>query len=347
MRLAILTLDFPPDTGGVQTYLGEISPRLSRRGEVCVITPVATSSAEPFHREVVPPTIPAFIRALRQFAPDRVLVGHAHPRLLIPAALVAWRRYAVCAYGNDYLAAQRRWHRPIFNALLHRANPLITISRANALRLRQLGVPHPVVIYPGTDPLRFYPPPVPPPPPWTLLTVGRLVPRKGIDLVIQTLPSLLDDFPALRYRIVGDGPDRARLEALADRLGVSEVLEFSGRVPDAQLPEVYCGAHIFVMPVREERASVEGFGIVYLEASASGLPVVAGRSGGAVEAVRDGETGFLVPPGDRVALLRVLRRLLLDPNLRHCMGTAGRRWVEEKMNWDRAAQEVLDVLKGN
>jgi phosphatidylinositol alpha-1,6-mannosyltransferase len=127
-----------------------------------------------------------------------------------------------------------------------------------------------------------------------------------------------------------------------------DVVEFVGRVPDDALPDIYRRSDVFVMPAREETssASVEGFGIVYLEASASGLPVVAARSGGAEEAVIDGETGFLVPPDDPDALTRVLRKLVLDAECRHSMGQAGRRWVEEEMNWDRAAAEIAFLLAG-
>ncbi|NOZ28443.1 MAG: glycosyltransferase family 4 protein [Chloroflexi bacterium] len=350
MRIALLTLDFPPGVGGVQTYLYEIACRLAKRHELIVVTPVGASpdAEEPFRRVVLPSSTPwAFARSLGALRPDRVLVGHAHPRLLVPAALVARGRYGAIAYGNDYLAAQRRWHRPLFNWLLGRSRPLVTITRANAELLRRLGLPRPVVVYPGTDPTRFRPPPSPPESPFVLLTVGRLVPRKGIDMVLRVLPALLAEFPGLRYRVAGDGPDRPRLERIARDLGVAHAVEFLGRVPDERLPDLYRSAHVFVMPAREEReaASMEGFGIVYLEASASGLPVVAGRSGGAVEAVREGETGLLVPPDDPEALTRTLRDLLGDAALRRRMGQAGRRWVEEEMNWDRAAKGILRALE--
>jgi len=348
MRIALLTLDFFPTPGGGQQYLSQVARRLAEDHQVVVITPVASArEQEPWRRWVVPPTVVAFIRALSAARPDHVLVGHAHPRLLIPAALATWGRYTTITYGSDYLAAQRCWHRSLFNWLLAHSCPLITITWANAERLQALGLPAPVVIYPGTDPNRFAPPPQPPPSPPTLLTVGRLVPRKGIDTVLQALPVLLAEFPGLRYWVVGDGSDRARLEQIAHNLGVTQAVEFVGQVSDQILPEVYRMAHIFVMPVREEQetASIEGFGIVYLEAAASGLPVVAGRSGGAVEAVQEGKTGFLVPPNDPEALIQALRKLLTDPALRRRMGQTGRRWVEEEMNWDRAAREMLKALE--
>jgi len=349
VKIALLTLDFPPGVGGVQQYLFEIARRLGVAYELTVVTPVGGPLPKvPFHRLILPSCHPwTFARVLLVLKPDHVLVGHTHPRLLLSAALCASKRYAAIAYGNDYLAAQNRWHRPLFNALLSGAHPLITISQANAWRLRALGIPNPVIIPPGTDPVRFSPPPQEPPGPPTLLTVGRLVPRKGVDTVLQALPLLLSEFPRLRYLIVGDGPDRPRLEALARDLGIASAVEFSGRVPDEALPQVYQRTHLFVMPVREEQEgiSIEGFGIAYLEASASGLPVIAGRSGGAAEAVRDGVTGIVVPPDDLGALADALLRLLHDPELRRRMGQAGRRWVEEEMNWDRAAHQMQAVLE--
>ena len=117
-------------------------------------------------------------------------------------------------------------------------------------------------------------------------------------------------------------------------------------VSDSELPEIYRQATIFVMPARAEyhAGSVEGFGIVYLEAGASGLPVVAARTGGAAEAVLANETGLLVPPDDPPALALALARLLDDGALRQRMGRAGRRWIEREMNWDRAAQQFLSII---
>jgi phosphatidylinositol alpha-1,6-mannosyltransferase len=146
--------------------------------------------------------------------------------------------------------------------------------------------------------------------------------------------------------IVGDGPDRPRLQSLVQALKLQNVVSFRGEVTDAQLLATYHQAHIFVMPVREEQqaASVEGFGIVYLEASACSLPVIAGRSGGAIEAVRDGQTGYLVEPRDPEALAKKVLTLLQNAELRQQMGQNGRRWVETEMNWDRAAQQFLQIL---
>ena len=284
-------------------------------------------------------------RQLAKLRPHLTIVGHAHPRLLLPAAILR-RRYIALAYGNDFEAAQLRWHAPIFNRLLANAHSLVTISHANAQRLQDLGLPAPEILYPGTHPDRFAPPAVPPSGPPVLLTVARLVPRKGIDTVLLALPSLLDRSPDLQYWIVGNGPARASLSQQAQELGLIHAVRFMDEVPDDELPEIYRRASIFVMPVRADyhAGSVEGFGIVYLEASASGLPVVAANSGGAAEAVIENETGLLVPPDDPAALEQALTRLLDDAALRQSLGRNGRRWVENEMHWDRAGKQFISTI---
>lgn len=348
MRIALLTMSFPPQTGGVQTYLSEILQRITLQHQVTIITPVKAEKVGrdgPARLRPRPANLVGYFRALRHVGPERLVVGHAHPQLLIPAILYHSSSYLALAYGNDYLAAQRRWHRPLFNRLLANARPLVTITQSNAKRLEKLGAGRPKVIYPGTDPERFSPAKSREKSSIVLLTVGRLVPRKGIDTVLNALPLLHEDFSDVIYRIAGAGPDEPRLKALVEELGLQNSVQFLGRVPDGSLPAVYRQADVFVMPVREEvqRASVEGFGIVYLEASASGLPVVAGRSGGAIEAVRDRETGLVVEP-DAEAVASALTTLFKDEALRKRLGAAGRRWVEDEMNWDRAARQMAEAL---
>ncbi len=157
----------------------------------------------------------------------------------------------------------------------------------------------------------------------------------------------------LQYWIAGDGPQRAALGRLARNLGVEHAVSFlgdvshnasSGVIPN--LPELYRQATIFVLPTRVDRETgPEGFGIVYLEASASGLPVVAARSGGAAEAMIENETGLLVPPDDPPALTKAILRLLNDSGMRDRMGRAGRRWVESEMNWDRAGRQMISIIE--
>ena len=347
-HLVILTLDFKPDPGGVQEYLFQLSQRVGKQYRVTVITPVGgeLSEAPSFQRVQLAQVSPVAIwRLLKTLAPTHVLVGHAHPKLLVGAWF--WGRYAVLAYGNDFLAAQRRWHRPFFNYLLRQAKPLMAISRATAVALENIINQAPAVIYPGTEPARFSPDQTRQPQETPLLlTVGRLVPRKGIDLMLRALPLILRE-TAVTYLIGGSGPDRARLEQLVQELGIQQAVRFLGRIPDDELPHLYASADLFVMPNREIQAegSLEGFGIVFLEASASGLPVIAGRSGGAVEAVQPGITGLLVAPDSVEELAAAVLTLLRDAPKRQQMGQAGRQWVETEMNWDRTARQFMDLLQ--
>ena len=350
MEIALLTLDFPPSVGGVQQYLYELCRRIGRH---CCLTTVvprgnpALFKGEPFRVLPVHSSQPwYFARVLAMLRPHLTLVGHAHSRLLLPAAVLSRGRYMALTHGNDFEAAQLRWHAPIFNRLLSGAHPLVTNSRANARRLRDLGLPEPEIILPGTDPDRFTPMHAPHTGPPIILTVARLVSRKGIDTVLKALPPLLQLAPRLQYWIVGEGPEQSSLVQLVQDLQLSDAVRFLNSVSAADLPELYRRASIYVMPSREEyhTGSVEGFGIVYLEASASGLPVVAARSGGAAEAVIEDETGLLVPPDDPPALAKALARLLNDSALRQRLGSNGRSWVENEMNWDRVGRQFMSII---
>lgn len=347
-HIAILTLDYPPQVGGVQNFLHEIALRLAEERQVTVITPV---KGEPRERDRLRRQAPSnagflgFRLALARLHPTHVVVGHAHPRLLLAAATRPGG-FAAFAQGNDFLAAQKHWHRPLFNYLLGLARPLMTNSGAMARRLGEMGLSGATPVHPGIDALRFCPATEERSGPPVLLSVCRLVPRKGLDMVIAVMPALLAEFPELRYLIVGDGPDRPRLEQLVMAGGLQRSVRFAGRISPEELPVYYRSGHIFVLPTREEKqqASVEGFGIAFLEASASGLAIVAGRSGGVEEAVKDEISGFLVPPSDQPALTETLLRLLRLPELRRQLGQAGRVWVEREMSWERAAGDLLAAL---
>lgn len=355
MRIAILSEEFPPMIGGIAEYLGNVARELGKNHEVTVwsLPPINFGREEVGEKEVtyarrpLPRTLWGIWRAVQQWRPDRVIVGHTNLRLLLAARLAVGGCYLALAYGNDFLAAQRAWYRTVVNYLLAQARPLITVSHNSAGRLRDLGIPNPVVIYPGTDPRRFFPPDHPPPPPFTLLSVGRLVQRKGLDVAVRAVADLRNRHPNIRYLIGGRGPERPHLQHLARDLGVTDIVHFLDRVPATELPDLYRQAHVFVLPLREESLadSIEGFGMVFLEAAATAVPSVAGRTGGAVEAVRDGETGLLIPPANQDALVRAVERLIQDEDLRQRLGRNGRRWVEEEMNWERVAHEFERWLR--
>jgi phosphatidylinositol alpha-1,6-mannosyltransferase len=179
-----------------------------------------------------------------------------------------------------------------------------------------------------------------------VVCVSRLVPRKGQDMLVRALPGIRRRVPDAALLVVGAGPDADRLARLARSVGVDAHTVFTGEVPWSEVPAHFAAGDVFAMPCRTRRAGldVEGLGMVYLEASASGLPVVAGDSGGAPDAVREGETGFVVPGRDVAAIADRVATLLADRDLATRMGRAGRAWVEAEWGWDRLAGRMADLL---
>jgi len=148
--------------------------------------------------------------------------------------------------------------------------------------------------------------------------------------------------------LVGDGPYRGELGRLAERTGVADSVVFTGPVPAAELPAYYRAGNVFAMPCRTRRGGldVEGLGIVYLEASASGLPVVGGDSGGAPDAILDGETGYVVPGRDVAAIARRIAELLADPAGAAALGEKGVAWVDREWRWELVAERLWQILAG-
>jgi phosphatidylinositol alpha-1,6-mannosyltransferase len=179
-----------------------------------------------------------------------------------------------------------------------------------------------------------------------IVCVSRLVARKGQDSLIRALPAIRARAPRAALLIVGSGPYGNALRALATRNNVADHVVFTGNVSDEDLPAHFAAGDIFAMPCRTRRggADVEGLGIVYLEASAVGIPVVAGNSGGAPDAVREGETGFVIDGRDPVAVADTIGGLLADAGQRAALGAAGRRWVERDWQWDTMAARLRGLL---
>lgn len=295
--------------------------------------------------------------------PDVVHCGNIRP-----TGFVAWWAlartgvpYLVYVNGGDLLIERRkarhRLKRVAARFIFRRAAGIVANSAwtADLSRdtMRMLGVqPMPPIAHIdlGTDPAHFRPDrdtgalrrELALSGALVMLTVARLVPHKGQDIGIRALALLRAEFPTLHYLIVGAGPDLVRLRDLAAALGVAERVTFAGQLTDDAIAEAYATADVYLGASRAEGdVSIEGFGIAFVEAAASGTPVVAGRSGGVASAVRDGETGLLVDPEDVHAVSEALARLLRDRSLRETMGRAGRHAVETHFNWDRVARETL------
>jgi phosphatidylinositol alpha-1,6-mannosyltransferase len=377
MRLLFVTQDFPPDRGGIQTYSWEVAHRISDQVEAAeVMAPRRSDAASvdqtaPFPVTRVPgrpdwlpvTALPTVARRAVRLRAD--VAVHAQWQTVGASALARWltgypRRIVCAAHGRELLfnplsgrlglgAAYdrfRRWS-------LAQPDALLPVSRYTAGLLEDQGVPPARlrVVPNGTDPERFRPRggrvlrdrlgigarPM-------LLTVGRLVPRKGVDTVLRALPRIAASVPEVRYVVAGTGPARSRLERLAVRRGVSDRVHFVGHVADDALPAYYSAADLFVMPAREAPPDVEGFGLVFLEANACGTPAVGARSGGVPDAIVDGETGLLVPPAAPTALASALASLLHAPERLATLGRQGRTRTRRTANWQEVARNVHAVL---
>jgi phosphatidylinositol alpha-1,6-mannosyltransferase len=376
MRLVLVTQDFPPARGGIQTWAVEMARRLSRRCErLTVIAPAAEgveSDDEALGVRVIRTgtsntlvlrSAPALARLVTREGFDRTL--HAQwstaPAARVLRRLGKLKRVAIAAHGRELLlepwarvgAAQRGYDR-VRSRELAGADVVLAASRYTAELARGLGAAEERVrvTRSGTDPERFRPHdasslrirlglgarPL-------VLTIARLVPRKGIDSVLAALPVVRQVVPDVTYVVGGEGPDRERLEEIARRLGIADCVRFVGGIADDELPLWYSLGDVFAMPSRSEPPDVEGFGIVYLEAAACERPVVATRAGGVPDAVVDGVSGVLVEPDDLDGLARTLGELLLDPARRIELGRRARARVIAELTWEKVAERTFLALE--
>lgn len=305
-------------------------------------------------------------RLARTIHPEFVWCGNLKPAGY-PARWIRKRLgmpYGILLYGTDLLLLQHRIRRSAIKrawarSLIGSASVLVAISRWTRLEalslLDELGLKRSeleVRLLPlGTDPEHFRPR-VDSSSVRTryglterrwLLTVARLVSHKGIDTVLHVLAALRDQHPDLGYLVVGRGNRQSQLEGLARDLGVADRVRFLTNVPDSDLPALYNTAEIYLGLSRPTDLMVEGFGISLSEASASGIPVVAGLGGGIPDAVRDGETGLLVDAEGPEAAIGAVRLLLQDRELARRLGAEGRRAVETYYNWQRVVTELAGI----
>ena len=269
--------------------------------------------------------------------------------------------YGVIVYGTELLLIaakirRSRFKRRTAGGLIGNAAVLVAISRWTAdlarevLELLDLDIPIETVPL-GTTPTHFRPGVDASAvrakyglhgAPW-LLTVARLEWHKGIDTVMKGLPAVRAAHPTARYAVAGVGDRLPQLEQLKQSLGLGDAVRFLGGVPDDELPALYNAADLYVGASRRHDLLAEGFGISLVEASACGLAVVGGRSGGVPDAVREGETGILVDPDDPAAVAAGVTELLSDPERRKRLGAAGRKAVETYYNWDRVARDLIAI----
>ncbi|MGW1543561.1 glycosyltransferase family 4 protein [Streptomyces sp. NPDC002309] len=378
-KTLIVTNDFPPRPGGIQAFLHNMALRLDpgrlvvyastwkRTGEGLEAT-AAFDAEQPFtvvrdRTTMLLPT-PAVTRQavalLRAHECTAVWFGAAAPLGLMAPALrrAGAERLVATTHGHEAgwaaLPAARQLLRRIGDSTdtltylgeYTRSRIAGALTRDAAARMTRLP--------PGVDEKTFHPGsggdrvrarlglsgrPV-------VVCVSRLVPRKGQDTLILAMPRILSKEPDAVLLLVGGGPYEGELRKLARETRVEDSVVFTGAVPWSELPAHYGAGDVFAMPCRTRRGGldVEGLGIVYLEASATGLPVVAGDSGGAPDAVLDGETGWVVRGGSVEDAADRIVTLLGDAELRRRMGERGRAWVEERWRWDLLAERLKELL---
>ncbi len=378
MSLIMIADDFPPAVGGIQTYAHELALATAELGEEVAVVASAQPGAEAVDAAlpcavVRVPTAGSYPAAAMNLATGVQMALRelsAPPRCLVatkwspegPAAILAARALprpiVLIGHGGEFGNAggnlvkwlvQRAVLRRTARCLANSAYTADLFARARIPRER-IGI-----IYGGVRPERFERDPaeaaalrgelgVGDAP--VLLTVARLVERKGHAMVLRALPAVRAQVPDVRYVIVGDGPMHELLEGLVGDLGLGDAVVFAGCVAEERVPLCYLAADLFVMPglpVRGELA--EGLGLAFLEAAAAGVPSVGTQFGGIPDAIADGATGLLVPPQDQEALAGALVRLLTDGDLRARMGAAARERALREFTWRRVAERFLAELE--
>ncbi|MER5477977.1 glycosyltransferase family 4 protein [Streptomyces sp. NPDC002734] len=378
-KTLIVTNDFPPRPGGIQAFLHNIALRLDperfvvyastwKRSREGVQATAAFDAEQPFRvvrdrTTMLLPTPGATRRAvglLREHGCTSVWFGAAAPLGLMAPALrkAGATRLVATTHGHEAGWAQLPAARQLLRRIGESTDVITYLGEYTRSRIADALTPEAaarmVQLPPGVDEKTFHPSsggdrvrarlgltdrPV-------VVCVSRLVPRKGQDTLIRAMPRILAAEPDAVLLVVGGGPYEKDLRGLARETGVERSVVFTGSVPWSELPAHYGAGDVFAMPCRTRRGGldVEGLGIVYLEASATGLPVVAGDSGGAPDAVLDGETGWVVPGGSPGDAAERIVTLLGDAELRRRMGERGRAWVEERWRWDLLADRLRDLL---
>ncbi|WEO97921.1 glycosyltransferase family 4 protein [Streptomyces sp. FXJ1.172] len=378
-KTLIVTNDFPPRPGGIQAFLHNMALRLDpdrlvvyastwKRSREGVEATAAFDAEQPFTvvrdpTTMLLPTPQATRRAaglLREHGCTSVWFGAAAPLGLMAPALrkAGAQRLVATTHGHEAGWAQLPAARQLLRRIGESTDTITYLGEYTRSRIAPALTPRAagrmVQLPPGVDEKIFHPGsggdevrarlgltdrPV-------VVCVSRLVPRKGQDTLIRAMPRILAAEPDTVLLVVGGGPYEQDLRRLARESGVEASVRFTGAVPWSELPAHYGAGDVFAMPCRTRRGGldVEGLGIVYLEASATGLPVVAGDSGGAPDAVLDGETGWVVRGGSPEEAADRIVPLLGDSGLRRRMGERGRQWVEERWRWDLLAEKLKALL---
>ncbi len=369
IKLLFVTHNFPPMKGGIPVISWEICNGLYNLGiDVRVLTSADPMDNPPDSFQVVCfkenkklgklrriSVLPAMRRVIREFKPDVVLLASIHPYAFFCERLCALHKipYAVITHGLEVLRIVRKQNLVPLEAwgakrALEHAKTVFAVSQFTAQLDRKLvGRELSVQVIPnGVNSTAFTPGDgirtdlirkagIQYNNPFLLLSVSILGPRKGHTQVLKALEILKDKYPQLFYLIAGDGSERSNLEKEVKERKLKERVIFLGMLSLQDLIETYRSVDLFILTSRTlQGKDVEGFGVVYLEANACGLPVIAGNTGGVPDAVRDGETGILIDSENPTEIASAIERLINDEYLRRTMGRNGRKWAEQH-DWSR------------
>jgi len=374
-RTLVVTNDFPPRTGGIETFVLAMASRMPQ-DRVVVHTARQRGDRRfdatlPFEvvRDPSPIMLPLpgitrrVVATARRTGCDRAWFGAAAPLGLMAPALrsAGVRRTVATTHGHEIWWAGVPGARALLRRIGERNDVVTYLGEYCRGRIAPALTPRAraamVRLTPGVDDATFRPGhgrdavrrehglgdrPV-------VVCVSRMVARKGQDMLVRALPLIRREVPGAALLLVGDGPRRRAVERLVAGLDLAGDVVLAGRVPWDRTPGYYAAGDVFCMPTRTRRAGLEpeALGICFLEAAATGLPVVAGNSGGAPDAVLEGENGFLVDGRDVGAIAGHCVRLLTDPELARAFGERGRAWVGESWHWDGLALRLRDLLAGN
>lgn len=378
MKLLIISFEHPPQPGGIGTYSYQISKNLNKLGvEISMLATTGKASKKDvinFDKKVsykisrynnytfkiidIYHRFKKTILAAKKFKSDFILV--AYPTAIYIAYLIKiilGIPYIIMGHGSEF-NNKRKYKKKLYNFALKKADFYIANSNFTAsLMNKNFSIQkNDINVIPlGADVKKFKPiynkkakqlknrlnldnKKI-------LLTVGRISERKGQDFVIKTLSKIKDDYPDLVYLIVGKGPKINEFKRLAKKLNVQDKVIFSGFVKDKDLPLYYQMSDIFILPSRNTNdGNVEGFGIVISEANLMKLPVLATTGSGIVDAVVDGETGYLIPQDDVVMLSKKIKMLIENRNLRITIGEQAREVALTKYNWTNVAKKTMKLL---
>lgn len=373
MNILFVTDNYKPGAGGISEYTHNLATQISIKcHQVVVIAPKTEEWKEFDERQEIEVarypdvTIIKYIYVLFMCASrcigrsvDWICLTTILPGgpIAILLSTIFGYNFSVTIHGLEVVFNEnkrsKRLAKPFIGLILRHSDVLITVSNFTKSKIEQEFIIEDsiYIIPPGINynmfrgSLKTKPASGPLEGQITLLTVARLVPRKGIDNVIRVLPDLIESYPKLNYRVIGDGDDMSRLKNIARKNEVCDSVHFYGYISDDELYRQYNDSDIFVMPNRQVGNSIEGFGIVFLEANCTGLPVIGGHEGGSKDAIINGETGILVDPNDLSTIEQSIRSLINDPELRESLGEKGRERVLNNFLWDHIAEDFVNILK--